>query len=176
MMQIRKCRSEDIAVTGEFYDKVVEYLDSHINYPQWTYKVYPSEGYARTMTVEGYQYIGEDDGKIIAAFVLNRDPEGDYSKGRWSRQLQEGQYMVVHALAVDPELHGSGLGKEIVGFCIDTAKKSGYKAIRLDIVPGNVPAKHLYEGFGFNYIGEEDVRPDVEHIPVFALYELNFDD
>ena len=176
MMLIRKCKTEDIAATGEFYDRVVEYLDSHINYPKWTYKEYPSECYARTMTAEGHQYIGEEDGKITAAFVLNQDPEGDYHKGRWSRHLHYGEYMVVHALAVDPKLHGKGLGKEIVRFCIDNAKENGYKAIRLDIVPGNVPAKHLYEGFGFNYIGDEDVRPDVEHIQAFSLYELNFDD
>ena len=175
-MQIRRCKTEDITATGEFYDRVVEYLDSHINYPKWTYKEYPSQGYVRVMTVEGHQYIGEEGGKIIAAFVLNQDPEGDYHKGRWSRQLQEGEFMVVHALAVDPELHGSGIGKEIVRFCIDTSKKSGFKAIRLDIVPGNVPAKCLYEGLGFTYIGNEDVRPEVEHIPEFSLFELNFDD
>ncbi len=175
-MQIRKCKKEDIAATGEFYDRVVEYLDSHINYPKWMYKEYPSESYAKTMTDEGHQYIGEEDGKIIAAFVLNDDPEGDYNKAKWSRQLQDGEYMVIHALAVEPKLHGSGLGKEIVGFCIDNAKNHGYKAVRLDIVPGNVPAKHLYEGFGFNYIGDSDIRPEVEHISKFSLYELNFDD
>lgn len=176
MIQIRKCKTEDIIAIGEFYDRVVEYLDSHINYPKWTYKEYPSEGYARAMTDDGYQYIGEEDGKIVAAFVLNQDPEGDYHKGSWGRPLQEGEYVVVHALAVDPILHGNGLGKEIVEFCIDTAKKNGFKAIRLDIVPGNVPARHLYESFGFSYIGDEDVRPDVEHIPAFSLYELNFYD
>ena len=77
---------------------------------------------------------------------------------------------------LDPDFHGSGIGKRIVTFCVDTAKKNGYKAIRLDIVPGNIPAKHLYEGFGFKYIGDEDVRPDIEHIPKFSLFELNFDD
>lgn len=77
--------------------------------------------------------------------------------------------------AVDPKLHSTGLGKEIVGFCIDTAKKRGLRAIRLDIVPGNAPAKHLYESLGFTYIGDEDVRPDVEHVSKFSLYELNFD-
>ncbi len=176
MMQIRRCKTKDITAVGEFYDRVVEYLDSHINYPKWTYKEYPSEGYARAMTTEGYQYFGEKDGKIIAAFVLNQDPEGDYHKGRWSRQLQKGEFMVVHALAVDPEIHGAGIGKEIVRFCIDTAKKNGFKAIRLDIVPGNAPAKHLYEGLGFAYIGDEDVRPEVKHISEFSLYELNLDE
>ena len=35
---------------------------------------------------------------------------------------------------------------------------------------------HLYESLGFTYIGDEDVRPEVEHIPAFSLYELNFDE
>ncbi len=89
-MNIRKCEQKDIAATGAFYDRVVEYLDSHINYPKWRYKEYPSEKYAAAMTAEGCQYIIEEDAKIIAAFVLNRDPEGDYDKGKWSRELKAG--------------------------------------------------------------------------------------
>ena len=175
-MKIRKCKTEDIAATGAFYDRVVEYLDGHINYPKWKYKEYPSEQYASYMTNAGFQYICTEGEKIIGAFVLNTDPEGEYQKGRWSKDLIEGEYMVIHALAVDPERSGTGLGKELVRFCIDTAKQSGYKAIRLDIVPTNTPAQHLYESFGFRYAGEADVRPDIEDIPTFCLYELNFDE
>lgn len=175
-MQIRKCRTEEITEVGAFYDTVVEYLDSHTNYPKWQYKIYPSEEYVRAMTAEGFQYICKEDGKTVAAFVLNRDPEGDYDRGRWSVDLQDGEYMVIHALAVEPDLHGTGLGKKIVEFCIDTARNSGFRAIRLDIVPDNHPAKHLYESVGFTYVGDEDVRPEVEHIPKFSMYELNFDD
>lgn len=175
-MEIRKCKPENIAAAGDFYDRVVEYLDAHVNYPRWKYKEYPSEQYAAAMTEKGFQYICTEDERIIGAFVLNTDPEGEYHKGNWSRDLSEGEYMVVHALAVDPTRRGTGLGKELVRFCIDTAKKSGYKAIRLDIVPTNTPARHLYEGFGFRYAGEEDVRPDIEDIPIFRLYELNFDE
>ena len=175
-MQIRKCKTEDIAATGAFYDGVVEYLDAHINYPRWKYKEYPSEQYAAAMTEKGFQYIGTEDERIIAAFVLNADPEGDYRKGSWSRTLSDGEYMVVHALAVDPEHAAKGFGKEIVKFCIDTAKHSGYKAVRLDIVPTNTPARYLYESMGFTFAGEENVRPDIEDIPTFCLYELNFDE
>ncbi len=173
-MQIRKCRDDEISSTGAFYDNVVEYLDAHINYPKWVYREYPSEEYARAMTARGCQYVCENDGRTVAAFVLNRDPEGSYQMGRWSRQLEDGEYMVIHALAVDPSLQGTGIGRDIISFCIDTAKADGAKAIRLDIVPGNIPAKKLYESFGFSYVGDEDVRPDIEHIPAFSLYELNF--
>lgn len=175
-MEIRKCRHDEIQKTGEFYDSVVEYLDSHINYPKWIYKVYPSEGYAKDMTGKGCQYIVEDAGQIVAAFALNDDPEGDYQKAGWGRNLHDGEYMVIHALAVTPGMHKTGIGKRIVGFCIDKAKEEGYKGIRLDFVPGNEPAKHLYEGCGFSYVGDEDVRPEIEHIPYFSLLEMYFDD
>ncbi len=175
MAKIRKCTTEDITAAGDFYDRVVEHLDAHINYPKWKYKEYPSEKYASSMTAAGFQYICVEDERIVGAFVLNTDPEGEYQKGIWSRKLSDGEYMVIHALAVDPELSGTGIGKELVSFCIETAKQSGFKAIRLDIVPNNTPAQHLYEGFGFSCAGEADVRPDIEDIPRFRLYELNFD-
>lgn len=156
-----------------FYDNVVEYLVSHVNYPKWRYKEYPNEDYVRQMTEEGSQYILEEDGKIVGAFVLNTDPQGDYSKGNWSRELPSGSYLVIHALAVDPGYHGKGLGSEAVSYCIHYAKSTGFKALRLDLVPTNEPAKRLYEKNGFSYAGTEDLGRGVEIIPKFSMYELN---
>ena len=81
--------------------------------------------------------------------------------------------MVIHALAVATELQGRGIGKQIVGFCIDYARAHGYKAIRLDVVPTNYPAKKLYEQCGFAYLGDVDLERGFEDIPLFSMYELN---
>lgn len=175
MITIRKCKESDVPAVGEFYDRIVRWLDAHINYPKWMYKLYPSEHSARAMTKEGAQYLCAEDGRIIGAFVLNTDPEGAYHKGHWSRELPDGSFMVIHALAVAPEYQGKGLGSEIVRFCIETAKAGGYRAIRLDIVPGNLPAQKLYEKNGFSYIEDADLERGYAHIPIFSLYELNFD-
>ena len=112
-MQIRKCRKADIAAAGAFYDRVVLWLDGHINYPKWIYRVYPSERFVREMTETGAQYICLEGPAIVGAFVLNTDPQGAYEKGNWSRDLPEGSYLVLHALAVDPDLQGRGIGAEI---------------------------------------------------------------
>ena len=80
-MQIRKCRKAEIAPVGEFYDDVVLWLDHHINYPKWMYKIYPSESWAREMTEAGEQYICLDGKRIVGAFVLNADSQGNYRKG-----------------------------------------------------------------------------------------------
>ena len=172
-MSIQKCTQADVARVGEFYDGVVKYLTEHINYPQWMYKLYPSESFVREMTDAHSQYVCQLDGQTVAAFVLNDDPGNEYRKVQFSKHLTRGEYLTIHALAVATELQGRGLGKRIVRFCIDFARKHGYKAIRLDVVPTNFPAKKLYEQCGFNYLGDIDLERGYEHIPLFSMYELN---
>lgn len=173
-MEIRLCREEDIVAAGEFYDNVVRYLYDNINYPKWVYKEYPSEGSVRNMTMAGSQFMCIDNGQIVGAFVLNDDPQGKYDNAIWSRQLSEGDYMVCHTLATEPVLRGKGIGKKIVNYCIDYAKSHGFKAIRLDVVPDNLPARRLYEKCGFKYTGDVDLERGIDEIPLFSMYELNF--
>lgn len=170
---IRKCEIADIETVGEFYDKVVSDLCASVNYPKWTHKVYPSVDFAYKMTLAGEQYICLEDDKIIGAFVFNDDPQGAYENANWSANLHRGEYGVCHALAIDTPLQGKGLGKQIVEFCIKRSKELGYKAIRLDIVPTNLPARKLYEKCGFRYVGDADLQRGYEEIPVFSLLELN---
>ncbi len=173
-MQIRKCREPDIARTGEFYDRIVTWLDAHINYPRWICRVYPSEDSVRAMTENGAQYICLCGDKLIGAFALSSEPQGSYRKGHWSRELEEGSYMVLHALAIDPDAQRQGAGTRILRFCIDKAKSDGYKAIRLDVVPDNYPARTLFEKNGFTYAGDADLELSIGDIPAFSLYELNW--
>ncbi|MBR5908892.1 MAG: GNAT family N-acetyltransferase [Schwartzia sp.] len=173
-MQIRKCAETEIVAVGEFYDRIVQWLDNHINYPKWMYRIYPSESWAREMTEAGEQYVCVDNGKMVGVFVLNADPQGAYQKGKWAVDLPDGSYMVLHALAIDPELQSQGFGSQIIRFCVEKAKAEGFKTIRVDIVPGNDPARRLYEKNGFQYAGDVDLERGIEHIPVFSLYELNW--
>lgn len=172
-MIIRLCTPKDIPTVGNFYDCVVKHLDDHVNYPKWTYKVYPSEGSVREMTEKGCQFVCLENNEIVGAFVLNEDPQGAYGNAVWSNSLSLGDYMVCHALAIAPSLQGTGIGKKIVEFCIAYAKRHAYKALRLDVVPDNVPARKLYEKCGFTYVGDVDLKRDLADIPLFSMYELN---
>ena len=173
-MQIKLCTEADIAIVGEFYDKAVKYLCENINYPKWSYKEYPSAGSVRVKTAVGHQFMCLEDSKVIGAFVLNDDPQGRYENAQWSNPLALGEYMVCHTLATDPEFQGKGIGRQMVEFCVEYAKEHGYKAIRLDVVPDNSPARKLYEKCGFQYAGDVDLERDIEEIPLFSMYELNF--
>ena len=170
---IRLCNEAEIAEVGLFYDSVVKYLVEHINYPKWMYKEYPSEPFVRDMTMAQCQYVCRIDGQIVAAFALNDDPEYEYRNVKFSKTLAHGEYLTIHALAVATEWQGQGIGKQIVNFCINFAQEHCYKAIRLDVVPTNYPAKKLYEQCGFVYLGDIDLERGYEHIPLFSMYELN---
>ena len=173
-MKIRPCEIEDVKAVGEFYDRVVKDLCENVNYPKWTYKVYPSIDFVQQMTRAGEQYVCFDGDKLIGAFVFNDDPQGAYEKATWGASLQRGEYGVCHAVAIDTTLQGKGLGRQIVEFCVRRAKELGYKAIRLDVVPTNFPARKLYEKCGFTYVGDADLERGYDDIPVFSLLELNF--
>ncbi len=175
-MQIQKCKESQISRAGEFYDRVVKWLDDHTNYPRWIYGEYPSENTVRERTEEGAQFICLLDGTIIGAFALDPVPQGSYWKGRWSRKLPDGSFLFLHTLAIDPEIRRQGIGSEIIRFCIEKAKTEGFKAIRLATVPDNYPAKAFFEKNGFAYAGDADLEREVDDIPLFSLYELNFED
>lgn len=157
---------------SRLYDKVVLELDKHINYPKWEYGIYPSAESVTAAVEKGVQYMCVSEDSVVGAFILNDDPQGDYSAGCWKSDLKDGEYLVIHTLATDPELIGQGIASYMVKYCIDLAKDKGYKAIRLDVVPDNAPARRLYEKLGFVSAGERDLKRDIEDIPFFALYEL----
>lgn len=55
----------------------------------------------------------------------------------------------IEALAVDKACRGMGIGKKLLAFCEEYAKKEGKKYMELGVVEKNQPALSLYHGFGF---------------------------
>lgn len=171
-MNIRKACSSDFDQTSALYDKVTLHLENTVNYPNWTHKIYPSSETVKEGIDTDSLFVCTENERITGVFILNTDPGGDYAAGDWSVFIPEGEYMVIHALAVDPDFSRKGVGRRMVEFCMDYAKENGYKAIRLDAVPKNLPARHMYESLGFRFAGEKDLKRYETGIPSFALYEL----
>ena len=88
-------------------------------------------------------------------------------------ELKEGEYLIIHTLAVHYSFYGKGYATEMVNFAKNLAKELGYKAVRVDVVPDNYPARRLYESLGFSYAGNKDLSRNFEHIPTFCLYEFD---
>lgn len=171
-MELIKCGKSEYKAVTELYHQVTAYLQEHINYPRWD-SAHPSDKGVADAIENGTQYACVYDGEIRGAVVLSEDPEGNYDIGKWSAELKRGEYLVIHVLAVHPDCGGRGLGGFTVDQCISIAKKNGYKAVRLDVVPGNIPAERLYKSRGFEYAGTIDLQREAVDIPLFDLYELN---
>ena len=173
-MKLILCDERYLPGVTEFYHRAVAYLETHINYPFWSSE-HPSDESIKEAIKRKEQYICVEDGEIIGALVLSEDPDGDYDAGNWSRDLKEGEYLSVHVLAVSADCYQKGVGSFMVGESIAIARAKGYRAVRLDIVPTNTPAERLYKKKGFIYAGTVDLNRPTAPIPLFDLYELNFD-
>ena len=158
---------------AEMYERAVEKLERTVNFPKWS-KEHPSRRYVAESIRRGEQFACVCGGGIIGAVVLNESPEGKYELGEWSRDLREGEYLVLHVLAVDPDHERLGVGGFLVDGSVAFAKAKGYKAVRLDIVPENLPAASLYRSRGFESAGTVERLREIEDIPVFEIFELNF--
>ena len=173
-MEFVKCDRSHIPAVTAFYHQVINYLETHINYPFWSPE-HPSDEAIRDAVGRGEQYICLSGGEILGALVLSEDPDGDYESVDWSRELKQGEYLSLHVLAVGPDCYQKGVGSFMVDGCVRVARQKGYKALRLDIVPTNTPAQRLYRKMGFTYAGTADLKRPTAPIPLFDLYELDLD-
>jgi len=55
---------------------------------------------------------------------------------------------------VDPEFHGSGIGRMLMKEAVEFCKTANHSKIYLTTFAGLDPARHLYEAFGFVMCGE----------------------
>lgn len=170
-MKFENCSSCDIAALEELYGRVVRTLLAETNYPQWSAE-YPAGSVAAAVE-RGEQYAVTENGRILGAVVLHSDEENAYSGGDWSRTLAPDEYLIMRAVAVDPQARGRRIGSWIVGNCLETARRAGYKAVRLDIVPENQPAKRLYLGSGFRCAGRVPIDRGLPQVPQWELYEYD---
>ncbi len=172
-MKIQKADSLDIAQVGRLYDSVCDYLSSTVNYPGWKKGLYPTAEDAASAIAEGSLYIAVLESRVIGAVTLRNKPEHGYEQANWSIDLTYDKVFVVYTLAVLPQLMNRGVASDLLRFAEDTARKSGMKAIRLDVVANNIPAIRLYEKLGFMCVGDFDLGYGKYGLDLFKLYEKN---
>ena len=62
------------------------------------------------------------------------------------------EVLTPHALAVNPDFQGKGIGKIVVENILDVAKMENKKAVRLDVLGECKTAERLYTSCGFHFI------------------------
>lgn len=162
----------DFAEVRDFYWDLIDQFVGLQYHPAWERGVYPSDEFLRESLATGNLYGLREERTLMGAMVLNHDGNEGYR--RCSRQVEAPaeEVLVIHALGVLPSHHQRGLAKELVREAVTLARAEGDKAVRLDVLAGNVPAQRLYEGQGFLRRAETRMFYEDTGWTDFLLYEL----
>lgn len=130
---------------------------------QWD-ELYPDETLLRDDISSGQMYVLTEDKKIVSAVVINDEQLEEYKSVQWKYEYEK--IAVLHRLCVDPGSQNKGYGRKTVLFADEEIKNMGYTAVRLDAFSENPFALKLYEGLGYERVGEVSFRKGR-----FFLYE-----
>ncbi|MEY2692701.1 MAG: hypothetical protein RIT03_1091 [Bacteroidota bacterium] len=123
-------------------------------------------------------YVAEQENAIVGAvncydgklFVQLREPILDYVRANYNanfnpeNETETGEYYI-DALGVEPKLQGTGIGKRIVQFLIDTYVVQKKATLGLLVDEANPNAKKLYVKHGFKAVGKKSlVGHNMEHL------------
>ena len=120
------------------------------------------DGYPNLSTVENdifqaRNYVLVLNRKIIAtaALIFNEEPAYEKIEGAW---LSEGEFLVVHRVAVSDEVAGKGFATRFFTYFEDFAKGNGVYSIKVDTNFDNLAMLRILEKLDYTYCGEVDMR------------------
>ena len=166
-MKIRKANQAEYPQVLEFYYSISDSMCDSPFRPTWRRGIYPVLD-----DLTGNLFIAtEDSDGIIGAVLVNGHQGTGYENGVW--RLTTDRVAVVHLLAVSPNRQHEGIARALLSCARDSVRDQA-DVIRLDTLANNLPAKRLYEGFGFQVSGDIDVECEGVGVKKFTLYEYVF--
>lgn len=172
-MKIKEASMNDFNGIMQFYNIMCKFLGKKDFLPDGNKGGFPSKNMIINAIEHASLFIGTEDNKIIAAYIINHDCDSAYHSVKWHVSASENEVAVLHALRVLPEYSGRGYSKKLVEHAIHTAKRRHQKTIRLDCIEGNdIPVK-VYKSFGFEYVDTVEINyADIGTPMRFKLFEL----
>lgn len=121
---------------------------------------YPNEEVVQKDIERGIGYVLTKD-DIIAGYtavLFNDEPAYDNLKGKW---LTNGDFAVVHRIAVSDDYLGQGLAQQIMIFTEEVAMANNTFSIKVDTNFDNIAMLRILEKLGYTYCGEVTFRGGV---------------
>lgn len=151
-MKIRKADPAQKSAVLAFYNSLIDDMQALPCHPKWQKGIYPAESFLFDAIDRGELFVCEEE-SIVGAMILNHRCADGYADAPWGTRAAPEEVTVLHTLAVAVSRMGRGIGKAMVSFAVDYARKAEQKTIRLDVLDGNTPALHLYKRCGFTHVG-----------------------
>jgi GNAT superfamily N-acetyltransferase len=111
---------------------------------------YPNLGTVESDIEKGFGYVMTVDGEIAVytALILNDEPAYSTIDGAW---LSNGEFVVVHRVAVDEKFAGRGMVKKLFDLIEDFTKSQGIQSVKVDT---NTAMLKILDSKGYSYCGE----------------------
>lgn len=171
-MELYQAQKHDFARIVHFYQNVIEKTIGMSDFCRWSYGDYPTDDLLVEHIQQGDMYLVEQDGEILSALVLLPYQEENFTWDiPWNAALEDGDVATVHLLCVNPRMQRRGIAGRTMEAAIRMARDMGKKAVRLDTLACNLPARRLCASLGFTEV--EAVRWDFSNVGLtdIVLYE-----
>lgn len=98
-------------------------------------------------------YVLTENDRVVAycAVLLNDEPAYENIEGKW---LSDGDFNVVHRVAVSDEVAGKGYATEIFRRIEDFSRQNGIFSVKVDTNFDNAAMLHILKKLGYSYCGE----------------------
>ena len=169
---IRIAKTNEYESVRKFYDQLIDDMNGMEYHPKWQKGIYPDPKELRIALENSELFIDEVSGEVVASMRVNHAVTDGYEKATWAVKAAKEEVTVIHMLGVAASFQGKGIAKEMVQFVIDTARREKQKAIRLDVLVGNIPANRLYESMGFVFREKIALFYEDTGLTDYELYEL----
>jgi len=118
---------------------------------------YPNEAVLKQDVEKGVGYVltNNDIFAGYAAILINDEPAYAELKGEW---LTNGDFVVVHRLAVAESYIGKGLAQKIMLCTEELAMENDVFSVKVDTNFDNLPMLKIFEKLGYTYCGEVTFR------------------
>ena len=154
-----------------FYHSLIDEMYQRRFHITWKKDINPDPAFLKQAIEKGEFYTGYCGDDIAAGMILNHTHNKEYEQVRWQVPAEDSEINVIHSLGIHPHFTGKGMGMQMVEKAVSTARETGMKAVRLDVLRENEPAKNLYIRYGFQYIDTRKLYYPNTGWADFEMYE-----
>ena len=171
MLTFERAGAGEFSTVRDFYWRLIDRMSGPEDHIGWRKGVYPSDALLRESLGREELYVLREDGTLRGSVILNSRCNKGYAGVAWGADCRTEEVLIPHALAVDPERQGAGLGRRMVQEILALAKAEGKRAARLDILGGNLPAQRLYTRRGFHFVAAKPMFYEDTGWTEYEMYE-----
>ena len=167
MIELRKAQLSESDEILNFYRNTIFAISDSEFQPKWNDR-YPDLEFIKNSILKEELYVYSQK-NIAACVVINSELSEEYGNVKWHVNAQPDEIIAIHTFAVSSI--GKGIGKGIFDYIVKKAIENDKKAIRIDVIDGNVGAQKVFEKFGFEYVDSVEMFHEAVGLETFHLYE-----